>query len=120
MLLGVAPLRVRALELSRYWQWLALLMICIGAFNLTALWLDYRRFEALFLPRVTDADRQQTPGIMMRLHQNLLLRPYAEVAMALPMTLVSISADFPGLAISCWAARMAAASDVLTASARAT
>jgi len=93
MLLGIAPLRVRALELSRYWRWLALVMVCIGAFNLTALWLDYRRFEALFLPRVADIDRQQTPGIMMRLHQNLLLRPYAEVAMALPMTLDENSLD---------------------------
>lgn len=93
LLLGVAPLRVRALELSRYWQWLALVMVCIGAFNLTALWLDYRSFEALFLPHATAVDRQQMPGVMMRLHQNLLLRPYAEVAMALPMTLDEASLD---------------------------
>jgi len=92
LLLGVAPLQVRALELSRYWQWLALAMVCIGAFNLTALWLDYRRFETLFLPQ-SAVDRQQIPGIMMRLHQNLLLRPYAEVAMALPMTLDEASLD---------------------------
>ena len=93
LLLGVAPLRVRALELSRAWQWLALIMVCIGAFNLSALWLDYRRFESLFLPGATGPDRREIPGIMMRVHQNLLLRPYAEVAMALPMTLDENSLD---------------------------
>lgn len=93
LLLGVAPLRTRALGFSRSWQWLAVAMAGIGAVNLTALWLDYRRFETLFLPGATAIDRRQVPAIMMRVHQNLLLRPYAEVAMALPMALDENSLD---------------------------
>jgi len=86
LLLGVAPLRVHTLRLSRYWQWIVLAMLCIGAANLTALWLDYRRFESLFRPQPA-VHPHQIPEVMMRTHQNLLLRPYAEVAMALPMVL---------------------------------
>ena len=87
LLLGVAPLRVHELRLSRYWQWIVLAMLCIGAVNLAALWLDYRRFESLFLVRPHAVHPHKIPEVMMRTHQNLLLRPYAEVAMALPMTL---------------------------------
>jgi O-antigen ligase len=87
LLLGVAPLRVHALRLSRYWQWIVLAMLCIGAVNLSALWLDYRRFESLFRSQHHALYPHQIAEVMMRTHQNLLLRPYAEVAMALPMTL---------------------------------
>jgi hypothetical protein len=73
--------------LSRYWQWIVLAMLCIGAVNLSALWLDYRRFESLFRSQHHALYPHQIAEVMMRTHQNLLLRPYAEVAMALPMTL---------------------------------
>lgn len=86
LLLGAAPMRFHVLQFSPYWRWIVLAVLCSGLFNLAALWTDFRRFEGLFQARHGAQDRQNLPGLMMRLHQNPLLRPYAEVVTALSMT----------------------------------
>lgn len=93
LLLGAAPLRVHALRFSPYWRWIVLAVLGFSLFNLDRLWTDYRRLEDIFLTGPAQPDRHQLPGLMMRLHQNPLLRPYVEVSTAIPMTLDEASLD---------------------------
>lgn len=92
LLLGLLPLRMHQLRMGSRWRWLVAASLCAAIFNLASLWLDYRGFEAIFQSRPGAVDRRQLPALMMRLHQNPLLRPYVEVA-----TAFSISLDEAGL-----------------------
>jgi O-antigen ligase len=71
-------------QLARVGRVFAAAVIFIGAYNLAILWSDNSQFAGLFRPSPDQPQRMDSPALVARLHQNLILTPYVELVTAFP------------------------------------
>ncbi|MDP1538301.1 MAG: Wzy polymerase domain-containing protein [Burkholderiales bacterium] len=88
LLLGIAATRGFVPQLARLGRLFAAMVMLVGAVNLAFLWADYREFEALFRPTPAQLRNTDVPATMKRLRQNLLLTPYVELSIVVPLEVV--------------------------------
>jgi len=84
VLLGLGGGPVFVPRLARVGRMFAATVVLIGTYNLAVLWIDYRRFEAVFRPSPEQIRNMDFAVVMTRLHQNPLLAPYVELFTAFP------------------------------------
>lgn len=84
LLLGLGAGPVFVPKLARVGRAFAATVMMVGAWNLSFLWIDYHRFEALLRPSSGQLRNTDFAAVMTRLHQNSLLAPYIELFTAFP------------------------------------
>jgi O-antigen ligase len=84
LLLGLAGGPVFVPRLARIGRVFTATVILVGAWNLSILWADYRRFETVLRPSSEQLRSIDFAAVMTRLHQNTLLAPYVELFTAFP------------------------------------
>jgi O-antigen ligase len=84
LLLGLGGGPVFVPRLARIGRAFTAAVILVGAWNLSILWIDYRRFETVLRPSSEQLRNMDFAAVMTRLHQNILLAPYVELFTAFP------------------------------------
>lgn len=84
LLLGLGGGPVFVPRLARVGRAFTAAVILVGAWNLSILCIDYRRFETVLRPSPEQLRNIDFAAVMTRLHQNILLAPYVELFTAFP------------------------------------